>query len=47
MSLTEIADQTGWSRTLVKVQAHRARGKLKRLLERSVPEGTDLLEVLS
>lgn len=47
MSLLEIAEQTGWSRTLVKVQAHRARGKLKRLLERSVPDGSDLMEVLS
>ena len=29
----EIAEATGWSRTLVKVQAYRARNKLKKLLE--------------
>jgi RNA polymerase sigma-70 factor, ECF subfamily len=32
---TEIADQTGWSRTLVKVRLHRSRKKLKALLEES------------
>ncbi|MCC6143937.1 MAG: RNA polymerase sigma factor [Candidatus Hydrogenedentes bacterium] len=29
----EIADRMGWSRTLVKVRAHRARAKLRRQLE--------------
>jgi len=32
-SIAEIASLTGWSRIMVKVQAHRARAKLKRLLE--------------
>jgi|GEM_PF-325239 len=31
--VAETARRTGWSRTLVKVQAHRARQRLKRLLE--------------
>lgn len=31
----EIAERTGWSRTLVKVRAHRARKKLKVLLEQA------------
>ena len=31
----EIADRMGWSRALVKVRAHRARKKLKALLERA------------
>ena len=31
----EIAERTGWSRTLVKVRAHRARKKLKALLEQA------------
>ena len=30
---SEIAERTGWSRTLVKVRAHRARRKLRNLLE--------------
>jgi len=34
-SVEEIARHTGWSRTMVKVQAHRARKKLKILLEES------------
>lgn len=33
-SVAEAADLTGWSQTLVKVQAHRARKKLKALLEK-------------
>ncbi|MGQ9650782.1 MAG: RNA polymerase sigma factor [Phycisphaerae bacterium] len=34
LSVAEIARQTGWTRALVKVQAMRARGRLKKLLER-------------
>ena len=33
LSVAQAAEQTGWSRTMVKVQAHRARKKLKKLLE--------------
>jgi RNA polymerase sigma-70 factor (ECF subfamily) len=33
-SVAEIAQWTGWSRTMVKVQAHRARTRLRRLLKR-------------
>ena len=32
-TVAETAERTGWSRAMVKVQAHRARGKLKLLLE--------------
>ena len=32
-SVDEIAEATGWSRSMVKVQAWRARKRLKRLLE--------------
>ncbi len=35
LSVAEIAQLTGWTQTLVKVQAMRARGRLKKLLERS------------
>lgn len=35
LSIAEIAAQVGWSETMVKVQAHRARRKLKRVLESS------------
>jgi len=34
-SVAEAAEQTGWSRTMVKVQAYRARKRLKRLLVRA------------
>ena len=34
-SVAETTDLTGWSRTLVKVQAHRARKRLRALLERA------------
>jgi len=34
-SIAEIAQYTGWSQTMVKVQAYRARGKLARLLGES------------
>jgi len=34
LSVAEIAELTGWTRALVKVQAMRARGRLKKLLER-------------
>ncbi|MGA3067443.1 MAG: RNA polymerase sigma factor [Tepidisphaeraceae bacterium] len=33
-SIAETADLTGWSQTMVKVQAFRARGKLRKLLEK-------------
>ncbi len=33
LSVSEIAEHSGWSRTMVKVQAHRARKKFKTLLE--------------
>jgi RNA polymerase sigma-70 factor (ECF subfamily) len=33
MPVAAIADLTGWSRTLVKVQVHRARTRLKKLME--------------
>lgn len=32
-SVAEVSRLTGWTRTMVKVQAHRARGRLKKLLE--------------
>ena len=32
-SVAEAAELTGWSQTMTKVQAHRARKKLKKLLE--------------
>ncbi len=34
-SIAETARQTGWSQAMVKVQAHRARGRLRRLLEKT------------
>ena len=34
-STREIADRTGWTLTVVKVRAHRARQKLKKLLEKA------------
>lgn len=33
LSVAEIAESTGWSQSLVKVQAHRARARLRRLME--------------
>jgi len=38
-SIAETAELTGWSKLMVKVQAHRARGKLKKLVEKAAPEG--------
>jgi RNA polymerase sigma-70 factor (ECF subfamily) len=35
LSTREIADRTGWTQTVVKVRAHRARQKMKKLLEKS------------
>ncbi|MDP6636675.1 MAG: RNA polymerase sigma factor [Phycisphaerae bacterium] len=32
LSINEIAEQTGWSKTMVKVQVHRARKRLKTLM---------------
>ena len=37
-SVAEIATRTGWSRSMVKVQAHRARKRLKTLLEQTEGE---------
>lgn len=34
-SVAETSEQTGWSRSMVKVQAHRARTKLRRLMEQA------------
>ncbi len=33
MPVAQVAEQTGWSKTMVKVQAHRARKKLRALLD--------------
>ncbi|MCG8585661.1 MAG: RNA polymerase sigma factor [Pirellulales bacterium] len=33
-SIAECAERTGWSQAMVKVQAHRARGRLRKLLEK-------------
>jgi RNA polymerase sigma-70 factor (ECF subfamily) len=38
-SVAQAAELTGWSRTMVKVQAHRARAKLRRLVDRVLSEG--------
>lgn len=35
LSVAEVARRAGWSRTMVKVQAHRARKKLRALLEKT------------
>jgi RNA polymerase sigma factor (sigma-70 family) len=40
MSVAQAAEQTGWSESMVKVQAHRARKKLRRWLEKQ-PEKAD------
>ncbi|HEX5445243.1 MAG TPA: RNA polymerase sigma factor, partial [Pirellulales bacterium] len=37
-SVAEAAELSGWSQTMVKVQAHRARKKLKKLLEEANPD---------
>ncbi|MCE5325950.1 MAG: RNA polymerase sigma factor [Planctomycetaceae bacterium] len=34
LPVSEVAHRTGWSQTMVKVQAHRARGKLRALLDK-------------
>ena len=36
-SVAEAAKMAGWSQTMVKVQAYRARGKLRKLLEAQTP----------
>ena len=41
LSIADVAERTGWSQTMVKVQAHRARKKLKRLLLASDSDGAD------
>jgi RNA polymerase sigma-70 factor (ECF subfamily) len=38
-SVEETAQLTGWSRTMVKVQAYRARGKLRRMMENKSERG--------
>ena len=35
LSVTETAERTGWTETMVKVQSHRARTKLKTLMEQT------------
>lgn len=37
LSVAEIANQTGWSESMTKVQAHRARKRLKALLDKARP----------
>jgi RNA polymerase sigma-70 factor (ECF subfamily) len=39
LSVAQAAELTGWSRTTVKVQAHRARKRLRRLFERAAAGG--------
>ncbi len=39
-SVAQAAELAGWSPTMVKVQAHRARAKLRRMLAQRTPEGT-------
>lgn len=41
LSVKETAALTGWSQSMVKVQAYRARGRLQRLFERAVREASD------
>jgi len=41
LSVQETAELTGWSQTMVKVQAWRARGKLRTLFERAIGEAGD------
>ena len=43
LSIAQTAKQTGWSQSMVKVQAHRARNKLRILLEKVAPGGEGLL----
>lgn len=44
LPLAEVAQETGWSLTMVKVQAHRARAKLRALLAANGITGLDDLE---
>jgi RNA polymerase sigma-70 factor (ECF subfamily) len=41
-TVAETAQLTGWSKTMVKVQAYRARAKLARLLQGAAPERTQV-----
>lgn len=41
LSVEETARLTGWSRTMVKVQAHRAKGRLQKLFAQAVREAAD------
>ena len=43
LSVAQTAKQTGWSQSMVKVQAHRARNKLRILLEKVAPKEEGLL----
>jgi len=47
LPVAEIARQTGWSATLVKVQAHRARKKLKALIDKANKEQGNRMVVFS
>jgi RNA polymerase sigma-70 factor (ECF subfamily) len=38
-AVAQIAELTGWTQTMVKVQLHRARGRLRRLLEKAEAKG--------
>ncbi|MFP4250927.1 MAG: RNA polymerase sigma factor [Armatimonadota bacterium] len=40
-TVKETAELTGWSESMVKVQAHRARGRLQKLFERAVREAEE------
>jgi len=42
-TVAEIAQRTGWSQTLVKVQAHRARQRLRRICEQEQEKGSGLI----
>jgi RNA polymerase sigma-70 factor (ECF subfamily) len=46
-SVAEAAEQTGWSQTMVKVQAFRARAKMKKLLEAAGYDGGGMRGALS
>jgi RNA polymerase sigma-70 factor (ECF subfamily) len=41
LSVKETAARTGWSQSMVKVQAHRARGRLEKLFEQAVREAEE------
>jgi RNA polymerase sigma-70 factor (ECF subfamily) len=45
-SVKEISEWTGWSAVAVRVRAHRARGRLKKVLERMCHEGKEAQEIV-